>query len=397
MRRIITIWITLVLSLGVYAQKKEMAQAKEFVKKGTNLPQAESLMKNLLKDSANRTNEKIWLILFEAQKKQYDQGNEKMYLKQQLDTATLFDAAKRMFKTLEGLDSVDMMPDEKGKVKLAYRKKHAELLNVYRKNLFNGGAFFINQKKYKEAYEYFDLYIDCARQPLFTDYKYDETDTAMPEAAYWAVYCGYKIQDPKATLHHTYLALKDTAHHQYMLQYLAETYKLEKDDKRYVEALTEGFRRYPKFQFFFPRLIEYYAETGEWSKALEVCDEGLAKDSTNVLYRFSKSSVLLSMKRYDECVAICKSLLAECDTLYGVHLNAGLAYFNKAVEMEKNISKQSSRRKEINQLYKEALPYIEKYRAKAPEQKQMWGLPLYTIYLNLNMGKEFEEIDKLMR
>ena len=148
MRRIITIWITLVLSLGVYAQKKEMAQAKEFVKKGTNLPQAESLMKNLLKDSANRTNEKIWLILFEAQKKQYDQGNEKMYLKQQLDTATLFDAAKRMFKTLEGLDSVDMMPDEKGKVKLAYRKKHAELLNVYRKNLFNGGAFFINQKKY---------------------------------------------------------------------------------------------------------------------------------------------------------------------------------------------------------------------------------------------------------
>ena len=164
-----------------------------------------------------------------------------------------------------------------------------------------------------------------------------------------------------------------------------------------MEALTEGFRRYPKFQFFFPRLIEYYAETGEWSKALEVCDEGLAKDSTNVLYRFSKSSVLLSMKRYDECVAICKSLLAECDTLYGVHLNAGLAYFNKAVEMEKNISKQPSRRKEINQLYKEALPYIEKYRAKAPEQKQMWGLPLYTIYLNLNMGKEFEEIDKLMR
>ena len=28
--------------------------------------------------------------------------------------------------------------------------------------------------------------------------------------------------------------------------------------------------------------------------------------------------------------------------------------------------------------------------------KDQWALPLYTIYLNLNMGKEFDEIDKLL-
>ena len=26
-----------------------------------------------------------------------------------------------------------------------------------------------------------------------------------------------------------------------------------------------------------------------------------------------------------------------------------------------------------------------------------WAFPLYTIYLNLNMGKEFDEIDKIMK
>ena len=46
--------------------------------------------------------------------------------------------------------------------------------------------------------------------------------------------------------------------------------------------------------------------------------------------------------------------------------------------------------------YKEALPYLEKYRAMRPDRKDKWALPLYTIYLNLNMGKEFDEIDKLM-
>ena len=48
-------------------------------------------------------------------------------------------------------------------------------------------------------------------------------------------------------------------------------------------------------------------------------------------------------------------------------------------------------------LYRSALPYIQKYRALMPDDKQRWGLPLYTIYLNLNMGKEFDEIDNLLR
>jgi hypothetical protein len=38
---------------------------------------------------------------------------------------------------------------------------------------------------------------------------------------------------------------------------------------------------------------------------------------------------------------------------------------------------------------------MERYRQMAPEQKAKWLPALYTIYLNLNMGKEFEEIDRL--
>ena len=30
-----------------------------------------------------------------------------------------------------------------------------------------------------------------------------------------------------------------------------------------------------------------------------------------------------------------------------------------------------------------------------PESKEKWLSPLYTIYLNLNMGKEFDAIDKI--
>ena len=43
------------------------------------------------------------------------------------------------------------------------------------------------------------------------------------------------------------------------------------------------------------------------------------------------------------------------------------------------------------------MPYLQRYRALAPDRKKQWALPLYTIYLNLNMGNEFDEIDKVIR
>lgn len=70
-----------------YAQKKEISAARDNVKAGNNLTQAQASMEKLLKDSVNRGNLKIWNILYDAVRKQYEQGNEKLYLKQAYDTA----------------------------------------------------------------------------------------------------------------------------------------------------------------------------------------------------------------------------------------------------------------------------------------------------------------------
>jgi hypothetical protein len=180
MKRLLLFIFILTLSYASMAQKKEISQAKEYVKKGTNLDTAEKLMTTLLKDSANRKNEKIWNVLFDAVSKQYDQGNEKLYLKQKYDTASLFILGRKMFSILESLDSLDMKPDSRGRVKLKYREKNAEFLNGYRANLFNGGAYFISKHNYQDAYDCFNAYLDCAQQPLFSRYKYSETDKRIP-------------------------------------------------------------------------------------------------------------------------------------------------------------------------------------------------------------------------
>lgn len=377
-------------------QKKIIAQAKDYIKSGKNLDKAEVLMADLLKDSVSRKNEQVWLLLFEAQQKQYEQGNEKLYLKEKYDTAALFLTGRRMFTTLEGLDSLEMIPDAKGRVRLKNRERSAEVLNQYRPNLFNGGVFFLKKQDFAHAFDFFDTYIACASKPMFGRFRYGEWDKLMPQAAYWATYCGYKMQQPQLTLRHVYLALKDTAREVYLLQYLAETYKLEKDTARYVQTLREGFEKFPTSPFFFPHLISYYGQENAYEKALETCNRALQVDSTNRIFRFAKGSLLLTMGRYQESLDINKALIADNDTLPDVYLNAGLALFNQAIELDKNVQVSQKARNRILDFYRNALPYLEKYRALAPQQKEKWALPLYTIYLNLNMGKQFDEIDKLL-
>ena len=42
------------------------------------------------------------------------------------------------------------------------------------------------------------------------------------------------------------------------------------------------------------------------------------------------------------------------------------------------------------------MPHYEKVRELKPNEQQMWLNGLYSIYYMLNMGKELEEIEKLM-
>ena len=373
MRKVVLLLFLAVTSLCM-AQKKELSQAKANIKAGNNLAQAEQSMRKLLEDSDNIRETKIWLTMFEAIKKQYDQGNEKLYLKQKYDTAALFNIARRLFVDMERFDSIDAMPDKKGRVRPEYRKKHAEMLNTLRPNLYNGAFYFIGKGKYGEAYNCLDTYINCGNAPLFTDRNYMEKDTLMPKAAFWAVYCGYKMKDPVMTLHHTYLALKKEKYWEPILQYLSATY-------------------------LYTLLVAYYSGKGRWYKALDINNAALKANPADSLLSAAKSTILLNLSRYDECLALCDSIIARGDSAAEVMLNAGLACFNKAVEIsvQGKPANRNKQKQEQQRLYKQALPYLEKARKALPALKDKWGLPLYTIYLNLNMGEEFEEIDRVIK
>lgn len=385
----------IILTPCCYAQKKEISQAQTIVKSGKNLAQAEQQMRKLLKDSINQKNIKVWVILTEAVRGQYLAGNERMYLRQQQDTAALFKLALKMFGDYQSLDSVDALPDKKGRVHLKYRNSNSAFLNIYRPNLYNGGVYFLRKQNYKEAFSMIDAFLDCQRQPLFENYHY-ERDTLNRTAAFWTVLCGYQTGDHEMALKYKDLALQDTLHLESCFQYLAEIYKQQGDKPNYEWSLVKGFECNPSSSYFFPRLIDYYNTSNQTERAMTIVNDALQTNDSSELFLFAKSNLLLNQGDYDECIAICDTLIARNDTLADAYYNAGVAYVNKAFLLEKG-KVDIKQRREIRQLYQKALPYMERYRALAPQEKDKWAAALYNIYLKLNMGKQFEEIDQMLR
>ena len=385
----------IILTPCCYAQKKEISQAQTIVKSGKNLAQAEQQMRKLLKDSINQKNIKVWVILTEAVRGQYLAGNERMYLRQQQDTAALFKLALKMFGDYQSLDSVDALPDKKGRVHLKYRNSNSAFLNIYRPNLYNGGVYFLRKQNYKEAFSMIDAFLDCQRQPLFENYHY-ERDTLNRTAAFWTVLCGYQTGDHEMALKYKDLALQDTLHLESCFQYLAEIYKQQGDKPNYEWSLVKGFECNPSSSYFFPRLIDYYNTSNQTERAMTIVNEALQTNDSSELFLFAKSNLLLNQGDYDECIAICDTLIARNDTLADAYYNAGVAYVNKAFLLEKG-KVDMKQRKEIRQLYQKALPYMERYRALVPQEKDKWAAALYNTYLKLTMGKQFEEIDQMLR
>ena len=399
MRRIITVCCCLLMVLVCEAQKKEISQARTYIKSGKDkdLSSAEKLMTGLLaKDSVHRQNPRIYAIWYEVALKQYEAANEKLYLRQQYDTVQFFGLIRKLYQIAESLDSLDARPDKKGRAHLDYRTDHARQLDLLRRNLYYGGTFLVRRTQYSDAFSFFETYIDADRQPLFTGYDYLKHDSLMVQAAYWATFCGYKLQQPDSTLRYYEIALRDTTKHEFTLQYVCEAYRQQENDSALHAMLLKGYEEFPEHPYFFPRLADFYTTRGQYDNVLKLTGQGLRINPRNQLFLLAQSVAQLNAGYYDECLETSEQLIAVNDTMPEAHFNMATAYLNKALLLESENQPRKNRPR-ITELYRNAQSYMEAYRKLAPDDKKRWAPALYRIYLNLNMGKQFDEIDRVMK
>ena len=188
----------------------------------------------------------------------------------------------------------------------------------------------------------------------------------------------------------------------YAMEFISTALKAEGDTVKWIASLKEGIQKYPEHSFFFGHLIDYYSNNNKYDEAMQFADDMLAKDPNNTFYLYVKGYLYHNMKDYDKAIEFYKKTI-EVDPNYAeAYSNLGLIYclqaqdFSEKATTDINDPKYKEDQATLKTFYEKAKPYYEKARELKPDQKDLWLNGLYRVYYNLQMGPEFEEIEKLM-
>ena len=407
---VVLILCTFLVLPGYSANKKEKAQKP--VKMSTLYKAASTAIKNASGQDGARTNlinalsrpelkNKDKAEIFYTAAKLYESSNSvenrKAYLKQQYDTAMFFNTLLNMYEQLRLCDSVDAVPNAQQKVKLKYSKKTYDLRQKHIKNILNGSKFFLRKGDYASAYGYIDAFYTNTTS---------KRDSLLYRLAYQAALCGYLTNQPKHTLKYIDKAIEAASRGDkpILQEYKVRTYALLKNDSLWVRELHTGVNLYPEYDYFFVNLIDWYNSQRMTKEACELADSLIQVVSAEkAIYWYTKCKMKLMENDYEACIQFADSTIKRDPAYVDAYYNKGISYLNMAVIKKDTACNDikdkrfAEDRKAIHELYAQAMPCMEKVRELQPDMVDRWASPLYRIYLNLNKGKEFDEMDKILK
>lgn len=404
MRRILFSMLFLMTACLSFAQVKSVKEAKRLAEDNSkpDFARAEALINEAFVNPETKDDPNTWNVAGIIQRRISEKENEKAYLRQPYDTVKVYNSVYKMFEYFLKADELEQIPDEKGKVKFKYRKNNSATMLTERPNLINGGITYFNQDKNKEAFKFFSMYVDVAGSPMLAKENLMATDTLLSQIAYYATLAAMREEDYKSAVKYAPLAAKDKEVGKYGVEFLATAYKALGDTVQWVSTLKEGIQQYPDYSFFFGHLVDYYSNTGKFDEAMVFADGMIAQDPNNPFYLYVKGYLYQNMKDYDNASQFYKKTIEVDPTYAEAYSNLGLIYVQQGLDYADKVTtdfndpKYNEEQAKVRGFYEEARPYYEKARQLKPDQKDLWLNGLYTIYYRLNMGPEFEEIEKLM-
>lgn len=403
MKRVLFSMVLIMAACVTFAQTKDAKEAKK-IASGTNpdFPKAEALIKTALEDPEGKNDAATWDVAGFVQKRMNEKEMEKAYLRQPYDTVKAYNSVLNMYNYWLKTDELAQLPDEKGKIKNKYRKNNAATLLIERSNLVNGGIHNFNSGNNAHAFEFFAMYIDASKHPMFEKENLLKTDTLLAQVAYYAALAAARLEDYPQVLKYAPYAVDDKEVGAYAMEFISTAYKEEGDTIQWINSLKEGITKYPDYPFFFGHLIDYYSNNNKYEEAMVFADDMLAKEPNNTFFLYVKGYLYHNMKEYDKAIEFYKKTIESDPTYAEAYSNIGLVYSQQAQDFADNATadlndpKYAEDQEVIRKLNEEARPYYEKARELKPDQKDLWLQGLYRIYYNLNMGPEFEEIEGLM-
>jgi tetratricopeptide (TPR) repeat protein len=304
-------------------------------------------------------------------------------------------------------------------VKNKYRKDIAGVLRANHPFYINGGVYYNDQKDYKKATDFFQIYWDIPSLPMFEESK-DEfvIDSTFQTIKYYAIITAIQAEDHERALAMLQRASKEpfienSAYKESDLyELMASEYISLGDSAKFIEVLNVGAERFPSSQYFVPNLVNVYIREGETEEALAYLDQAIKNDPSNACDLNSVKGALLAEKgEYEAAEAEYNKALAQDPNCERALEAIAVNYILQAQQLKEKTAVLSDRQQQVAndkitvEYYLKSLPSLEKFtellkERKASEQDiESALLKLRNVYYNLSsMGvdksAELEIVEK---
>jgi hypothetical protein len=394
MKKVVFLCAVLLLMGGsMFAQKKNVSKAK--VKMGAEVPDLKGAKEAILPALSDTITNKLastWFLAAEILKANYDNETKKTPMDKALMATTADDAIRYYIVA----DSLDQLPNKKGKIKPKYHEKAVEKLKEFQKAHIVSGSYFLDQKNFSKALEYFSKYLDYANYPIMKGLGL-EKDTLRPIIYY---HCGISATQAEmpAVASKYYEVIKDSLYSSFCYARLSKDYTALKDSANMLRILKAGFQKFPKEPYYVQSLINYFIEQSKLHEATTWINEALAQDSKNAQIWNLKGRIIESDSV--EVAKACYLKAIELDPSLSEPLgNIGRIYYNFAVDELSRVNairdnkKYAAEKAKLKKTFEIPLPYFEKAYALDPQVKDFM-IALRGIYYNIGNDAKYQEMDK---
>lgn len=422
MKKLIFVLIAVMgMSCSSYAQtndkelKKATKEAQKLVKDAKkemerddvqDKSNAKRLIDQAMNNSLVQDWDQTWLVAADIYQHYYTQENIKSY-QMKYDTVGMYNYLTKWYRYSIIADSLQQIPNEKGKTSDEARKKHAK--EVYRtmSDLVRGGIFYFNDHRdFSKAYEMFDSYFTVADHPMIKEYTdADENfQKNKPIFSYYPALAAYNLEAWDNVLKYAPIATADEEVGETATEMLCDAYGNLQDTVKWLECLKQGLVKYPTENYYYSKLLNYYNLKNDMAELEKFVEEMVQINPEKAYNYYVLGYIAQQNKDYDKAVGQYETAIEKDATLADAYFNLGLCIMLQATDFmdsKSNLDYRSSAYKkavqEQKEYYKRALPYFTKYRELEPSATDKWAIPLQTIYYQTNMSKELNEVEARMK
>lgn len=254
-------------------------------------------------------------------------------MEQTRDSVTYYQLLYQALSKALVCDSLDALPNKKGKSDPRYRKQLSKLLRTQRQHLIDGGMMYYARHDNPMALRFFHLYLQTHSSPLFR-LSDKQQDAYLGVVSYYASLLAYGEKHFREADHYADIALNDSNMAEdaaeIKVNCMRELMRTPLDSSRYELALLALHDNAPDNAAYFHLLTDYLSRPGHEGELENFAKDELAKDSLNANIWSLWGEIYMRKHDWDGAIKALEKADTIDSTQVQVVYNIGICWGEKA-------------------------------------------------------------------